>query len=175
MTSLADSLKACGAIKFGDFTLASGKKSSYYVDIKKASTNPVILKRIAESMSKVLKERSLTADYIGGVALGGVPIAVAASLETGIPLVIVRKETKEYGTKGQVVGDVEKGASVVLAEDVATTGGSVLKAIETLRSAGILVKHVIVVVDREEGAGSNLARAGVELIPLVKISDILEK
>ncbi|MCX9014599.1 MAG: orotate phosphoribosyltransferase [Candidatus Methanoperedens sp.] len=175
MTSLADSLKECGAIKFGDFTLASGKKSSYYVDIKKASTNPIILKRIAESISKILKERSIPADYIGGVALGGVPIAVAVSLETGIPLVIVRKETKEYGTKGQVVGDVEKGASVVLAEDVATTGGSVLKAIETLRRAGILVKHVIVVVDREEGAASNLAQAGVELIPLVKISDILEK
>ncbi len=175
MTSLEDSLKECGAIKFGDFTLASGKKSSYYVDIKKASTNPVILKQIAESISDVLESQSIPADYIGGVALGGVPMAVAVSLETGLPLVIIRKETKDYGTKGQIVGDIEKGASVVLVEDVATTGGSVLKAIETLRDEGIAVRHVIVVVDREEGAGSNLADAGVELIALVKISDILEK
>ena len=175
MTKLADSLKSCGAIKFGEFTLASGKKSNYYVDIKKASTNPVILKQIAESISDVLKTQSIPVDYIGGVALGGVPMAVAVSLETGLPLVIIRKETKDYGTKGQIVGDIEKGASVVLVEDVATTGGSVLKAIETLRDEGITVRHVIVVVDREEGAGSNLADASVELIPLVKISDILEK
>jgi len=175
MTSLADSLKECGAIKFGDFTLASGKKSSYYVDIKKASTNPVILKQIAKNISDVLKTQSIPVDYIGGVALGGVPVAVAVSLETGLPLIIIRKETKDYGTKGQIVGDMEKGASVVLVEDVATTGGSVLKAIETLRDEGIAVRHVIVVVDREEGAGSTLSDAGVELIPLVKISDILEK
>lgn len=175
MTKLAENLKECGAIKFGEFTLSSGKKSSYYVDIKKASTNPVILKQIAENISNVLKTRSIPADYIGGVALGGVPMAVAASLETGLPLAIIRKETKDYGTKGQIVGDIEKGSSVVLVEDVATTGSSVLKAIETLRNEGISVRHVIVVVDREEGAGLNLSGAGVELIPLVKISDILEK
>lgn len=175
MIKLADSLKECGAIKFGDFTLASGKKSSYYVDIKKASTNPIILKQIAEKMSEILEIRSIPIDYIGGVALGGVPMAVAVSLETGLPLVLIRKETKDYGTKSQIVGDIVKGSSVVLVEDVATTGGSVLKAIKTLREEGIVVRYVIVVVDREEGASSNLAEANVELIPLVKISDILEK
>ncbi|HMB45490.1 MAG TPA: orotate phosphoribosyltransferase, partial [Candidatus Methanoperedens sp.] len=95
MTSLKDSLKECEAIRFGDFTLASGKKSSYYIDIKKASAVPRILKQIAKEISEKIKLRSIEADYIGCVALGGVPIAVAVSLETDLPLIIIRKEAKE--------------------------------------------------------------------------------
>ncbi len=175
MKQLAQVLKECEAIKFGDFTLASGKKSRYYVDIKKASTNPQVLKQIAHSISGILKVSSIQADYVGGVALGGVPVAVAVSLETGLPLLMIRKETKEYGTKGQIVGEPERGRSVLLVEDVTTTGGSVLKAIQTLRDEGLNIHHVIVVVDREEGASRALADVGVELIPLVRISEILEK
>lgn len=174
MESLAETLKECGAIKFGDFTLASGKKSRYYVDIKKASTNPRILRQVARRISEILKHKSIPADYIGGVALGGVPIAVAVSLETGLPLIIIRKETKEYGMKGQIIGEFNPGNSIVLVEDVATTGGSVLKAVKTLRDEGLVVRHVIVVVDREEGAGKSLAEADVELIPLVRVSELLK-
>ncbi len=174
MEPLAEALKECGAIKFGDFTLASGKKSRYYVDIKKASTNPRILRQVAHQISEILKRKSIPADCIGGVALGGVPIAVAVSLETGLPLIIIRKETKEYGMKGQIIGEFNPGNFIVLVEDVATTGGSVLKAVKTLRDAGLVVRHVIVVVDREEGAGKSLADADVELIPLVKMSELLK-
>lgn len=174
MESLAEALKECGAIKFGDFTLASGKKSRYYVDIKKASTSPRILKLIAERISEIMKGKSIPADYIGGVALGGVPIAVAVSLETGLPLIIIRKETKEYGMKGQIIGEFKPGNSIVLVEDVATTGGSVLKAVRTLRDEGLVVRHVIVVVDREEGAAKALVDADVELIPLVRVSELLK-
>lgn len=174
METLAETLKGCGAIKFGDFTLSSGKKSRYYVDIKKASTNPHILKQIARSISEILKLHSIPADYIGCVALGGVPIAVAASLENDLPLIIIRKEAKEYGTKGQIVGDFDKGMSAVMVEDVATTGGSVLKAIRTLRDEGLVVRHVIVVVDREEGAKAALEDEGIELIALVRISELLK-
>lgn len=173
MDDLADALKQCGAIKFGDFTLASGKKSKYYIDIKMASTNPLILKQIACHVSNIKKSRSIPADYIGCVALGGVPIAVAVSLETGLHLIIIRKEAKEYGTKGQIVGEFKPGMSVLMVEDVATTGGSVLKAIRALRDEGLVVKHVIVVVDREEGATKALADNGIELIPLVRISELL--
>lgn len=175
MRSLAGALKECGAIKFGNFTLASGKKSSYYVDIKKASTDPVLLKLIAENIKEKLDQDSISQDYIGCVALGGVPVGVAVSLETGLPLVIIRKETKDYGTKGQVVGDIEKDRTVTLVEDVATTGGSVIKAIKLLREEGLKVGHVIVVVDREEGASDNLEKEGVELIPLVKMGDLLKE
>ena len=174
MTSLADSLKECGAIKFGDFTLASGKKSKYYIDIKKASASPRILKQIACEISEKIRQRSIEADYIGCVALGGVPIAVAVSLETDLPLIIIRKEAKEYGTKGQIVGDFIKNSRVLMVEDVATTGGSVLKAIKLLREEGLLIKNVIVVVDREEGANKALADEGVELTPLLRISELLK-
>lgn len=173
--SLADALKECGAIKFGDFTLASGKKSRYYVDIKKASTNPVLLKLIACRISEKMKLHSINADYIGGVALGGVPIAVSVSLETGIPLLMIRKEAKEYGTKGQIVGNVIPGTDVVLVEDVTTTGGSVIKAIQALREEGLIIHHIITVVDREEGALTSLASLDVELIPLVRMSELFKK
>lgn len=173
MTSLLHLLKDCGAIKFGDFTLASGKKSKYYIDIKKASANPYILKLMAGEISKKMKVHSIDADYIGCVALGGVPIAVAVSLETDLPLIIIRKEAKEYGTKGQVVGDFIKNSRVLMVEDVATTGGSVIKAIKLLRDEGLIIRNVIVVVDREEGAHAALANEGVELTPLVRIGDLL--
>jgi orotate phosphoribosyltransferase len=173
MTTLCDNLKECGAIKFGDFTLASGKKSKYYIDIKKASAIPRILKLIACEIAEKIKINSIDADYIGCVALGGVPIAVAASLETNLPLIIIRKEAKEYGTKGQIVGDFIKNSRVLMVEDVATTGGSVLKAIKLLREEGLIIGEVIVVVDREEGAHAALANEGVELTPLIRIRDLL--
>jgi len=173
MISLSDHLKECGAIKFGDFTLASGKKSKYYIDIKKASAIPRILKLMAGEIADKIKLNSLDADYIGCVALGGVPIAVAVSLETDLPLIIIRKEAKEYGTKGQIVGDFIKNSRVLMVEDVATTGGSVMKAIKLMREEGLLISNVIVVVDREEGARAVLADEGVELTPLVRIGDIL--
>jgi orotate phosphoribosyltransferase len=175
MPSLTDSLKECKAIRFGDFTLASGKKSSYYIDIKKASALPRILKQIAREISEKMRQHSIKPDYIGCVALGGVPIAVAVSLETDLPLIIIRKEAKEYGTKGQVVGNFIRNKRVLMVEDVATTGGSVLKAIELLRDEGLVVEHVIVVVDREEGALSTLSKMGVELIPLAKVSELLKE
>ncbi len=175
MSSLAEALKEIEAVKFGEFTLASGKKSNYYIDIKKASTDPRILKLIASRIKDLLNLHSIHADYIGGVALGGVPIAVAVSLETDIPLIIIRKETKDYGTKGQLVGEPEKGKSVVLVEDVTTTGGSVLRAIQILRDEGLVARHVITVVDREEGAFRALAQVGVEFLPLVRISDLISK
>ncbi len=172
MECLADALKEC--IKYGDFILASGKKSKYYVDIKKASTDPRMLKLIAQHITHILKLHSIYPDYIGCVALGGVPIAVAVSLETGLPLLLIRKETKEYGTKGQIVGEIERGKSVLLVEDVTTTGNSVLKAIKILRYEGLVIQHVIAIVDREEGAFKNLEGVDVEFIPLVSISELIK-
>ncbi len=174
MTSLADALKEAQAIKFGEFTLASGKKSKYYIDIKKASTNPRILKMIGKKISEIMKLHFINADYIAGVALGGVPIAVAVSLETDLPLIIIRKETKEYGTKGQIIGEHVQGKSILLVEDVTTTGSSVLNAIKLLRTAGLVVQNVITVVDREEGASKTLSAVNVKFVPLVRIGELLK-
>jgi orotate phosphoribosyltransferase len=167
---LKESLIECGAIKFGKFILTSGKESSYYVDIKQASTNPKVLKEIAMEMSKLISGEKI--DLLAGMELGAVPLAVALSLETKIPYVIIRKEKPSHGTGKQLVGNVEPGQNVLVVEDVATTGGSVVKALDVLREEGLSVEKVLVVVDREEGALDSLKDRNVELIPLVRASDL---
>ncbi|ETA68704.1 orotate phosphoribosyltransferase [Methanolobus sp. WCC1] len=169
--TLIDALKACGAVKFGDFTLASGKKSSYYIDIKKASTDPKTLKIIAKEAGKVIKDMNL--DAVGGVVLGGVPLATAVSMETELPLILIRKSEKEYGTGGRFVGDFQEGSKILLLEDVTTSGGSVMDAIVAIREAGAVVDSVITVVDRESGAEKSLSDIGVKLVPLVRASDLI--
>ena len=169
---LKDSLIDCGAIKFGNFTLTSGKKSTYYVDIKQASTNPKVLHEIAVEMAKLVKDNNNTYELIAGMELGAVPLAVALSLEITLPYVIIRKEKPSHGTSKQYVGNLQDGQQVILVEDVATTGGSVVKAIDILRGEGVSVDKVLVVVDREEGAAENLKDYDVELLPLVKASDL---
>jgi orotate phosphoribosyltransferase len=122
-------LKECGAIKFGQFVLTSGAISDYYIDIKKASTDPKILKIIAQQMSNYTKGY----DMLAGMELGAVPLVVALALETGIPYVIIRKEKREHGTGKQIEGSDVKGKSVLIVEDVTTSGGSVVKTIQILR------------------------------------------
>ena len=167
---LKESLIECGAIKFGKFVLTSGKESSYYVDIKLASTNPKVLKEIAQEMGKLVSKDSI--DILAGMELGAVPLAVALSLELNIPYVIIRKEKPTHGTGKQLIGTATSGQRALIVEDVATTGGSVVKALNVLRSEGLTVEKVLVVVDREEGAEENLRGQNIELIPLVKASDL---
>ena len=167
---LKESLIECGAIKFGKFTLTSGKESSYYVDIKQASTNPLVLSEIAAEMAKLTADN----DYqlIAGMELGAVPLAVALALETKKPYLIIRKEKPSHGTGKQLIGNSASGQKVLIVEDVATTGGSVVKAIDALRDEGLAVNKVLVVVDREEGAQESLKDYNIELVPLVKASEL---
>jgi orotate phosphoribosyltransferase len=167
---LKDSLIECGAIKFGKFKLTSGKESNYYVDIKQASTNPKVLKEIAEEMSRLIAGEDI--QLLAGMELGAVPLAVALSLETKIPYVIIRKEKPTHGTGKQLVGNASPGQKVLVVEDVATTGGSVVKALVVLREEGLVVDKVVVVVDREEGAQESLKDQDIKLIPLVKASEL---
>jgi len=169
---LIAALKACGAVRYGNFTLASGKKSKYYIDIKKASTDPKTLKLLARQAAFRIKQMDV--NIIAGVELGGVPLATAVSMETELPLLIVRKAIKDYGTKSRFVGDIRPEDRLVMLEDVTTSGGSVRNAIEVVRETGASVKYVISVVDREEGAIENLKEVGTELVPLVSASDLLK-
>lgn len=175
---LTGALKACGAIKFGEFVLSSGKKSRYYIDIKKASTDPRILKLIARKLAVLIREieqsRGTRFDRIAGIELGAVPLAVAASLELDIPLVIIRKAEKAHGIKKRVVGGLNPSDKVVLVEDVITTGRSVLSGVDAIRAAGGHIDLVISIVDREEGASMALNEKNIRLIPLVKASELLE-
>jgi orotate phosphoribosyltransferase len=166
-------LKECGTIKFGDFTLASGKKSRYYIDVKKAVTKPRILRIICDHIVEKMKNHVIEPDYIACVELGGVPIGVLVADRTGLPLIIVRKETKDHGTKGRLIGDFEKGKTALLLEDVTTTGGSVSNAIKALRDKGLHVETIITVVDRQEGAEETISGMGIILIPLTTARDIL--
>ena len=167
-------LEGCGALQFGEFTLASGAKSNYYIDIKKASTKPEVLSLIAEVMAEEMKAQGLSPDRVAGVVLGSIPLATALSLKTGIPLLMVRKERKDHGTGRLVEGDLNSGDNVLVVEDVITTAGSSLKAINELRGEGAKVAHVMSVIDREGGGRENLADVGVELHALVKGSDLLK-
>ena len=168
LESLKQKLVDCGAVKFGEFTLTSGKKSIYYVDLKLASTDPSILKEIAVEFAKLLPENI---DFIAGMELGAVPLAAALSLETGIPYSMIRKSSREHGTGTRIEGP-SKGRAV-LVDDVATTGGSNIESIKMLTDEGVDVSMVLVVVDREEGAAESLAHFNLEYKPLVLISDLV--
>ncbi len=157
-----------GAIKFGDFTLASGKKAGYYIDIKEALTRPDILDEISEGLSE-----KVSADRIAGVELGAVPLLIAASMRLKIPYIIVRKEKKPHGTEKLFIGDVQPGENINILEDVVTTGNSVLRAAEMLIDRGAKVSKVICVVDREEGGEELLKANGIELVHLMRASELL--
>jgi len=167
-------LEGNGVIKFGNFTLSSGKSSNYYVDMKKVITIPKVLKLISHNIANVMKTEGISPDYIGCIELGGVPIGTAVSLDTNIDLIIVRKNKKNYGIEDMFIGDFKKSKVVLLVDDVATTGGSLLRSVQAMRDEGLIVNTVITVVDREEGAADNLSKIGVVLISLVKASDLLK-
>lgn len=168
---LVNMLKQCGAIQFGHFVLTSGAVSEYYIDIKKASTNAKTLKAIAEEMASYTKEY----DLLAGMELGAVPLVVALSLETTIPYVIVRKEKRSHGTGKQIEGETVENKKVLIIEDVTTSGGSVLKTINALRTNKAQVDRVLVVVDRESGAKEKIQKVNVDFMPLLTVSDILER
>ena len=163
-------LKAAGALQFGTFTLASGRTSPYYVDIKKAVTRPDLLRTIAEGMAPYARD----VDRIAGVELGAVPIAAAISLVSGKPYVMVRKSAKEHGTKHEFEGDLNRGDRVLFVEDVVTTGGTLRAAIERMRGHGALIEDCVCVVDREEGGRMLLAEISVRLHALLSAKDLLE-
>ncbi|HNX18040.1 MAG TPA: orotate phosphoribosyltransferase [Methanoregula sp.] len=167
MNALADLLIRFKAIEFGDFTLASGAKSRYYVDVKTAVTHPEFLSAIAQEIVKKYEF-----DVVAGVAVGGVPLAVATALAAKKPFAIIRAEEKDHGKKSLIIGDV-KGKKILLVEDVTTSGGSALYGISTLRNAGAQADRVVTVVDREQGAAAMLKDNKIELCPLVRVSEIL--
>ncbi|MEF8879324.1 MAG: orotate phosphoribosyltransferase [Candidatus Thermoplasmatota archaeon] len=168
---LIELLKDCGAIKFGRFVLTSGAVSDYYIDIKKASTKPKVLKTIAEEMAEYAEGY----DVLAGMELGAVPLLSALSLETGIPYTIVRKQKREHGTQKQIEGEEVRNKKVLIVEDVTTSGGSVATTLKILREQKAMVDEVIVVVDRESGAEEKLHELDVNFIPLLSISEILDE
>lgn len=167
----------------GDFTLVSGKKSKFYIDMKATTLSPEGAFLIGRLAYEVLHRRYKSSDFsiggVGGLTLGADPIATAVSLAAygqGVdwPAYIVRKEAKGHGTGRYVEGheNLKPGAKVIVLEDVVTTGGSSIKAIERLRAEGYDPIAVLTVVDREEGGETAFKVAGIEFIRLVSISEL---
>jgi len=158
----------------GDFVLRSGRRSSYYLDKYRFETRPDLLGPLGRRIAAAVAECEPEAVRIAAPELGAVPLAAAASLAGGLPFVIVRGQAKGYGTDNRIEGPFEAGELVCLVEDIVTSGGAAIAAVEALRDAGLVVSHAVCVVDREEGGADALARAAVRLVPLVRASELHE-
>lgn len=162
------------ALKFGDFTLVSGKKATYYLDGKQISLDSAGLRLVAEGLLQLLQDVDFAA--VGGMSIGADPIigailAVAAEQGRDLQGMLVRKEAKGHGTNRYVEGPVEPGAKVVVIDDVVTTGGSSLLAVDRIEEFGCKVVHVVGIVDRMEGGAANFAARGLPFRSLLTIED----
>jgi len=178
MTELAarDELGASiveNALLEGDFVLRSGRRSTYYLDKYRFETQPELLRRLGERLASTLRAVEPDAVRIAGPALGAVVLAASAAMASGVPFIIIRGEAKEYGTANRIEGPFSAGELVCLVEDVVTSGGALAESVAVLREEGLVVRHALCVVDREEGGADALARIGVRLHPLFRASELL--
>jgi len=163
-------------IKFGDFTLASGKKSSYYVDLRLVPSYPhqfrIMIKNLQNNIAETIGLNSF--DSLVSVPTGGLVIASALAIETVKPLIYVRSKPKDYGTSKSIEGQIHEGMKVVMIDDVVTTGGSVVNAIKSLKDANITIKDAYVIINRMEGADEALKELGVRLHSITNIMQITQ-
>ncbi len=172
LATLADGLLEAGCIKFGEFTLKSGLKSPIYIDLRQIITYPKLLADIAQAYLPILS--ILQFSRIAGLPYAAIPIATAISLAGNYPMIYPRKEAKTYGTKAEIEGEYYAGETAVIIDDLATTGGSKFEAIEKLTGAGLMVKDVVVLVDRQSGAKESLEQAGYSMHAVLTISALLD-
>jgi uridine monophosphate synthetase len=170
--SLADGLLEAGCIKFGEFTLKSGLQSPIYIDLRQIISYPKLLAQVAQAYLPLVS--SLQFSRIAGLPYAAIPIATAISLAGSYPMIYPRKEVKAYGTKVEIEGEYHPGETVLVIDDLATTGGSKFEAIEKLTGAGLVVKDVVVLVDRQSGAKESLAEAGYAMHAVLTISEMLD-
>ena len=159
-----------GAIKYGDFTLTSGKKSSYYFDGRLLSLDPEGAYLISQAIIPLLEQAG--AQAVGGTTLGADPMVAALAVAShikgrSIPAFIVRKESKTHGTKQNIEGPLEPGTNVAIVDDVCTTGGSLFHAIEAAEEAGWSVVKVVSILDRNEGGSEEMRKRGYNFSTLL--------
>jgi orotate phosphoribosyltransferase len=168
---LAGSIRDAAYLE-GDFLLRSGRRSSYYLDKYRFETRPELLEPLGEQLAALVAEHEPDAVRLAAPELGAVALAAATSLVSGLPFLIVRKEAKDYGTGNRLEGAFEKGERVCLIEDVVTSAGAALGAVEAVREAGLECRTVVCVVDREEGGADELARRAARLVSLFRAGEL---
>lgn len=171
--TLAQDLVASGCVRFGRFQLKSGSESPIYMDLRRLITYPPILRRVAAAYAQKLQE--LTFDRLAGIPYAALPIGTAIALETGRPLIYPRREAKGYGTRAEIEGEYVAGETVVVIDDVTTNGESKFEAIHKLEAAGLVVRDIVVLIDRMQGAQAVLAAAGYTLHSVLTLPALLDQ
>jgi uridine monophosphate synthetase len=168
---LIEALFHAGCVKFGQFTLASGKQSPIYVDLRRVVSFPGLLQQAYEAYRSALQ--SLSFDLIAGVPLGALPTSAILAHQMKLPLIYPRKEAKQHGTAQQIEGAYQSGQTAVMIEDVITSGGSILNAAEQLRAAGLVINDAVVLIDRQQGGREALSAHGLNFHAVLTIHEIL--
>lgn len=172
LKDLAIALYETEAVRFGNFTLHSGKKSPIYIDLRIVVTYPDLLKKIAKAYAAVLNTKNF--DVLSAYPYAGLPLGVATSLEMNKPLIYPRKEMKTYGTGKSIEGIFEVGQKTILIEDLITSGKSIAEAFAILRAAGLNGNESIVLIDRQQGGIQQLRKDGIEVTAIMTLTRLLE-
>jgi uridine monophosphate synthetase len=172
VAALANALLDAGCVQFGEFTLKSGMRSPIYIDLRRLVSHPQLLRLVGAAYIDLL--RPMQFDRIAAVPYAAIPIAASIAMQANLRMIYPRKEAKEYGTRAQIEGEYREGETAVLIDDLATTGGSKFEAIEKLKAAGLLVKEVVVLIDRQSGAREALHEAGYRMHAVLTITQLLD-
>lgn len=171
--ALIHSLYKIGAIKFGEFTLKSGKTSKIYLDLRQIISHPDVLRQVSDAIWQQVSLQKF--DMICGVPYTALPIATCISLQQNIPMIMRRKEKKSYGTKQQIEGAYKKGQQCLIIEDVITSGASILETAEELEAEGLEIKDVVVLINREQGGQKNLENKNYRVHAAFTLKEILQE
>lgn len=173
--ALAQALMDCGCIKVGHYKLTSGSFSPYYIDLRRVPSFPKLFQEVVRAYLILLKRESLEFERVLGIPTAGIPLGVLVAHELGKPFLYLRMESKTHGTERLLEGELKGGERVLLVDDVATTGGSLKRAIQVVREEGGRVEAAAVLVDREQGAKELLEKEGVRLLSVMTAKELFQE